>query len=102
MPDFVCRWDAKDFAAFNVPTGENRMVRVTGTGTCPQGGFDVGLDHGPIPIVPEPWRLHLRLVEDPPPAGTDALAEVAIDQLFEISDEVTEVAVLGVGIIPIQ
>ncbi len=97
MADNLCTWDASTFTATAVYTGENRMVRVAGTGECPQSGFRVELVRGPVGIVPEPTRLSLRFKETPPEIGTPVITPETVDELFEVSQEVTHVGIMGLG-----
>jgi hypothetical protein len=100
---FTCTWDIAAFSAFAIYTGENRLVRVLGTGSCPQDGFSVGLIRftGNIGIVPEPNRLHLSLVELAPPVGPTVIAEEKIDDFFDVSQAVNEVVIRGLGSVPV-
>ncbi|WP_243057133.1 hypothetical protein [Nocardioides sp. SR21] len=102
MSELLCAWPASDFSAVAIYTGENRLVRVQGRGSCPQTGFSVTLEAVNPGIVPEPHRLHLGLVEKAPANGGYQITDVEIDATFDVSQEVTEVAIRGVGAIPVQ
>jgi hypothetical protein len=102
MSELRCEWNARDFSAVAAYTGENRLVRVQGHGSCPSTGFSVTLEAVNPGTVPEPHRLHLGLVEKPPAVGEDTITDVPIDEFFDVSQEVTEVAIRGVGTVPVQ
>ncbi|GLI27661.1 hypothetical protein ARHIZOSPH14_19030 [Agromyces rhizosphaerae] len=42
-----CTYDAADFAAYAVYTGERRLVHVTGSGVCPTDGWELALEAEP-------------------------------------------------------
>lgn len=100
--ELVCSWKIDDFTATAVYTGENRLIRVVGKGTCPTDGFAVTLAHINPGVVPEPHRLHLGLQQVAPEIGSTMLSEVSLDELFEASQQVREVAIRGVGSLSVQ
>lgn len=102
MTELACSWEIDDFTATAVYTGENRLIRVVGKGTCPTGGFAVTLEHVNSGVVPEPHRLHLGLREVAPESGPSVLTDVSIDEVFEAAQEVREVAIRGVGSFIVQ
>lgn len=102
MSDFACEWDLSKFSAVAVYTGENRLVRVQGTGICPQAGFTVELVEVNPGVVPEPERLHLGLTEARPESGADVMTDVPIDEIFEVSQDVHEVGIRGLGVLTVQ
>jgi hypothetical protein len=102
MSDFACEWNVTGFSATAVYTGENKLVRVQGSGTCPQSGFRVVLEEVNPGIVPEPNRLHLGLREEAPAAGAEVVTDVSIDESFDVSQEVTEVVIRGLGVLEVD
>ena len=94
MAEHACDWDTDSFTAYAVYTGENRLIEVQGSGTCPRSGYRIQLAVDNPGIVPEPGVLHLRLVETPPDVvGGDVLTPHQIDEYFEISQDVNTVVV---------
>jgi hypothetical protein len=91
MATTQCGCEEKSFAATAVYTGENRLVRVSGTCECPTPGFEVRLrvdDEN----ASEPQRLRVWL-EERPPSGRQpqVIAPAHVDQTFDIDQSVTEV-----------
>ena len=102
MSELACTWDINAFSAQAVYTGENRLVRVQGEGVCPKGGFSVTLVHVNPGIVPVPHQLMLGLVETAPDIGPDSLTPTPVDEVFEVSQVVTEVGIRGLGVITVK
>lgn len=89
----TCDWDAGSFRATAIYTGENRLIRVQASGTCPRGGYEVRLEPDNPGIHPEPSELVLRIVEDAPEIGTDVLTPINLDDYTEASQEVNTVVI---------
>jgi hypothetical protein len=84
MAELRCTWDRATFTATAIYTGENRLVRVRGSGECPSGGWTAELVEGNAGIHPDPEELVLEIRETEPEYGTDALTPVEVDRAFEI------------------
>ncbi len=87
-----CTYDAADFAASAVYTGERRLVHVTGSGVCPTDGWT-------LELAAEPGRseatgsLAVALREVPADRSrVRVLTRVCVDDWFE-SPRATEVLV---------
>ena len=93
MVEHACDWDTDSFTATASYTGENRLIRVRGTGTCPQGGYQARLEADNPGINPQPNELVLRIQEDAPELGTDALTPISIDDVVDASDQVDTVVI---------
>jgi hypothetical protein len=84
MSDSRCTWDRASFTARAIYTGENRLVRVRGSGECPTGGFAAELVAGNAGINPDPGELVLEIQETAPEVGTDALTALEVERAFEV------------------
>ncbi|GLK23804.1 hypothetical protein [Microbacterium thalassium] len=102
MDGLSCSWSVEDFEAFAIYTGESRHIRVIGTGTCPTTGFEVGIEVTNGGINPTPGRLHLALTEVEPAVGGAALTPVGVQDFFDVGQDITEVAIRHVGVIPVS
>lgn len=102
MSELACTWSVDEFRATAINTGENRLVRVQGNGTCPTTGFSVTLDHTNPGFNPERQRIYLELKESPPDVGGDALTTIAIDETFDAPPGKTEVEIRHVGVLTIR
>ena len=83
MPDDDCTWDPSTFSARAIYTGENRIIRVDGSGTCRSGGWVHELEADNAGINPDPTELVLRIVSTPPEFGTDVITDVTVQGFFE-------------------
>jgi hypothetical protein len=97
MSELACEWNLSNFSATAIYTGENRLIRVEGSGTCPQEGFSVELIEASPPLVPEPDTLRLQLVERRPEVGADVMTGVPVEASFDAAEEVRKVKILGLG-----
>jgi hypothetical protein len=79
-----CTWDPSSFTATAIYTGENRLIRVRGTGECPTGGITAELVEGNAGINPDPSELVLDLHETAPDIGPDVLSPIEVDRAFEV------------------
>lgn len=90
----LCAWNQDSFTATAVYTGENRLIRVVGSGTCPMGGYTVVLEPDNPGINPDPTVLPLRLSEQTPEeVGTTGLTDHELDEVFEVSQQVSKVSI---------
>jgi hypothetical protein len=101
MSELKCDWSTENFSATAVYTGENRLIRVQGTGTCPTTDYSVSLEATNPGFNPERPRIYLALVETAPEVGGDALKEMKIDELFDAAPYKTEVGIRHVGVLKI-
>jgi hypothetical protein len=79
-----CTWDPSTFTATAIYTGENRLIRVRGSGTCPTGGFSAELVADNAGINPDPSELVVRIEETAPDVGPDVLSPLDVDSTFEV------------------
>lgn len=93
MDDGDCTWDPATFSATAVYTGENRIIRVDGSGSCPTGGWTSTLEADNPGINPDPTELVLRIVSIEPDLATDVITPVTVQGFFEVDRGVTVVVV---------
>ena len=93
MPDDDCTWDPSTFSAMAIYTGENRIIRVDGSGTCRTGGWVHALEADNPGINPDPTELVLRIVSTPPEFGPDVITEVTVQGFFEAEQSVSAVVI---------
>ena len=93
MSDSRCTWDPSSFTARAIYTGENRLLRVRGSGRCPTGGSTAELVAGNAGIHPDPSELVLQIRETEPEMGTDALTPIEVDRAFEVEFGVHHVVI---------
>ena len=84
MSDSRCTWDPSTFTATAIYTGENRLLRVRGSGECPTGGFTAELVPGNAGINPDPSELVLEIQETAPDIGPDVVSPLEVDTTFEV------------------
>lgn len=94
----LCTWQQESFAATAVYTGESRLIRVVGNGTCPGGGYTVALEADNPGINPDPTVLPLQLSEQAPEVGTGERVHHEIDEVFEVSQQVSAVSIRKLGL----
>lgn len=82
-----CTCEADAFRAEAHPTGENRLLSVTGTCSCPMTGYHLELEPYNEGVNPDPEQVTLRLVEAPGEAGEDTDTDTPVSYDTEISDQ---------------
>lgn len=101
---YATTFQAEDFTARAIYTGESRHIYVNGFGTSPTSGFTLTLEYGNPGINPNPAILTLHIVETPPTGAVlDVLTPTPIsgDTMFDVSQEVSQVGFLGQFAIPV-
>ena len=86
-----CDFSALQFRAIAIETSGGRLIRVSGSGLCPTGGWQLRLVAANPGVVPHPDSLWLELREDAPPrAAARVVTETEVEVLVEDSraDEV--------------
>ena len=78
-----CTWDPSTFSATAIYTGENRIIKVEGSGTCPTTGWTHELEEDNEGINPDPSELVVRIVSTEPDVGGDAITEATVQGFFE-------------------
>jgi hypothetical protein len=89
----ACQCDEHGFKADAQPTGENILLHVTGTCTCPQTGYELSLEPGNPGINPQPDQVVLRLVESAPSVGGMVMTPTTVDFTTEISADAKRVTI---------
>ena len=93
MPDAECTWDPSTFTATAIYTGENRLIKVEGSGTCPTTGWTHELEEDNPGINPDPTELVVRIRSTPPEVGGDAITQATVEGFFEVEQGVNSVVV---------
>jgi hypothetical protein len=85
-----CDFSALQFRAIAIETSGGRLIRVSGSGLCPSGGWQLRLVAANPGIVPHPDSLWLELREDAPSHAARVVTETQVEVLVEDSraDEV--------------
>jgi hypothetical protein len=84
MTTAECIWDPSTFAATAIYTGENRIIKIEGSGTCPTTGWTHQLEEDNPGINPDPDELVVRIVSSKPDIGGDALTDTTVEGFFEV------------------
>ena len=85
-----CDFSALQFRAIAIETSGGRLIRVSGSGLCPTGGWQLRLVAANPGVVPHPDSLWLELREDAPSSAARVVTETEVEVLVEDSraDEV--------------
>ena len=85
-----CDFSAADFRATAIDTSDGRLIRVTGSGLCPTGGWQLRLAAANPGVVPHPESLWLELREKAPEGAPRVVTETEVEVIVEDSraDEV--------------
>ncbi len=80
-----CDFSAVDFRAIAIETSDGRLIRVTGSGLCPTGGWQLRLIAANPGVVPHPESLWLELRENARAGAPRVVTETEVEVIVEDS-----------------
>ena len=89
----MCECLGTDFMAHVRSEGGARILRIEGTCTCPQAGYNLRLEPDNPGIVPDPREVVLRIAVTAPNVAAEVLTPTIVEYEGEVAPEAERVLI---------